>query len=364
MRLLVIAAVSDRSEVALYKGLAEQGVSVEMFCDPRERKQEELQASGINLTELPVRHRLDFSAVRAIREKVLACGIDVIYTPFNRGLSTALFATRDLSVSIVTYRGTLGNLSNYSPASRLTHLHPRVSKIICNCEGVRSYLRSLDVSDDKLEVVYKGHSPSWYEGARAANRARFSVPENAFLVGCIANIRPLKGVDVLLQAAYELQSTTDIHYLLVGDNRDKRIVPLIKKLGLEERVHMCGFRPDVLPLIKACDLTVMPSTIREGFPRAVIEAMTMKKAAVVTDVGGMPEMVVDGVTGKIVKAGSVRALQAAIADYALRPNECEAAGKNAYRYVCRKFSFQPYLDRMLGILEATRPKPTAKLINQ
>ena len=95
-----------------------------------------------------------------------------------------------------------------------------------------------------------------------------------------------------------------------GDLRDE-LSRLIHELGLERHVLLPGFRPDVLSLLKAFDVFVMPS-ITEGLGTSILDAMACTKAVVASDVGGIPEVVERDVTGLLVPARDASALGAAI----------------------------------------------------
>jgi glycosyltransferase involved in cell wall biosynthesis len=95
-----------------------------------------------------------------------------------------------------------------------------------------------------------------------------------------------------------------------GDLRDE-LSRLIHELGLERHVLLPGFRPDVLSLLKAFDVFVMPS-ITEGLGTSILDAMACTKAVVASDVGGIPEVVERDVTGLLVPARDASALSAAV----------------------------------------------------
>jgi glycosyltransferase involved in cell wall biosynthesis len=95
-----------------------------------------------------------------------------------------------------------------------------------------------------------------------------------------------------------------------GDLRDE-LSRLIHELGLERHVLLPGFRPDVLSLLKAFDVFVMPS-ITEGLGTSILDAMACTKAVVASDVGGIPEVVDRDVTGLLVPARDASALGAAV----------------------------------------------------
>ncbi len=142
----------------------------------------------------------------------------------------------------------------------------------------------------------------------------------------IAQLRPQKGHDVLLEAMTRLPA--DVRLVLAGDGPlEATIEAAIGRLGLRERVERLGHVDDVGPLLAAADVVVLPSRY-EGLPLVLLEAMDAGRPIVGTDVPGTRDLVVDGETGLLVPADDPAALAAAItrvlADRALAGRLVEA----------------------------------------
>jgi len=133
------------------------------------------------------------------------------------------------------------------------------------------------------------------------------------VVGTVAAIRRVKGTDLLLEAAIECADLDDTYWLLIGPVRDRKVSRLAKDRRIRDRVRRLGYRPDAPSLISGADLFVMPSR-REALCRALLEAMAQGVCPVVSDAGGMKEVVRNGVDGLIVPRGDVGALARAVRD--------------------------------------------------
>jgi len=158
-------------------------------------------------------------------------------------------------------------------------------------------------------------------------------------------------VDVLLEAALrpELSGRPEIHFLLVGEVRDKRIASLARQGANLKRVHMPGRIDRAATLAKLCNVCVMPSLKREGLPRAIMEAMAQEVPVIVTDVGGMPELVEHNRSGLIVPAGNAAALAEAIAELADDPNHCAEMGKRAKERIMNDFHVTRTIEQTLRL---------------
>jgi glycosyltransferase involved in cell wall biosynthesis len=151
---------------------------------------------------------------------------------------------------------------------------------------------------------------------------------------CPARLVTIKGQQVLLEAlAIVKQERSDWECWLVGDGPNRQeFVQLSLQHGLQDHVHFFGDRDDVPQLLKLADLFIMVS-LQDNFPYAVMEAQLAGKPAIVSDAGGIPEMVEHGVNGLISSVGDAGALSANIRrlleDEALRTSMAEAARSGA-----------------------------------
>jgi glycosyltransferase involved in cell wall biosynthesis len=146
-------------------------------------------------------------------------------------------------------------------------------------------------------------------------RAHYGIPREALLLGTVANLLPLKGYEVMLEALPSILTTLPaVHYLIIGGGGVEycaRLKAITVERGIAERVHFAGFQESVGSYLSALDLYVHPS-LKEAFGLAVVEAMAMGKAVVATTAGGLPEVVAQGETGLLVPPGDAEPLAAAV----------------------------------------------------
>ena len=357
MHLLAVTATNDRSEVEIYRTLAERGHRVHLICDPQwHARQSQLPAgesavarlneTGVTVSTMAVKHRLDISAARALRRIISTESPDVIYAPKNSTLSVALLATSGDTCPVIGYRGTSGHLHRYDPASWLTYFHPRLKAIVCVSEAVRRYLISKKIPPLMLHTIHKGHRVEWYQFKSRPTLDEFGIPPDAFTIGFTGNIRPVKGVEYLLKALPEIDAGLNGHALLAGEVRDKKISELAKAPAIAERAHFAGYRPDAPALTGACNAFIMPSVEREGLPRAVIEAMAQGVPPIVANTGGMPELVTDGICGIVVPPRNSQAITEALTRLAGNPELCRRLGQAAVERIRNEFNIDRTIDKI------------------
>jgi glycosyltransferase involved in cell wall biosynthesis len=355
MKILALTTTMDRPEAGIFAGLARQGLSIHVIGDPSPEHTKTLRAENITIDHYSFKSRFDREGMKKIRAYVKEIKPDIVYALTNRALSTAICARLPKSVSIVAYRGTVGHFSWFDPTSWLTYLNPRIAKIFCVSDAVRNYLLNLGISGSRLATVYKGHKLDWYQNSCTETRHTLGIPADAFVIGCTAVMRRVKGVDDLIQACkLALKEIPNLHLLLVGTIKDRSIQTALDTFPEPERIHLTGFREDAATLAQLMDITVMASKSREGFPKSVIEAMAQGVPAVVTDVGGMPELVDGGKAGCLVEPCNPEKLAAALISISKddsRRNELGEKGRAAIR---DRFSLDRSINDTFKVLQSLR----------
>lgn len=348
---VLIAGLSDdRVERNLVQALQATDLQLHVIVQPDSFAVQDCQDNEIPYVEHAFKNRFERPAVRLYRTIWRHQPIDIVHCLTNRALSTALLATRRMShpPKIVGYRGTMGHLHRWDPTSRLSYLNPRVDAIICVSGAVRDYLRGFDIPDSRLEVIWKGHDPAWYTPAPRADLDALGIPPDATTVAFVGNMRPVKGVDVLLDAFRDISLSENLHLLLFGEVRDRRIQ---KQVGRHPHVHFLGFQPNAASFAGACDIAVMPSIEREGLPKAVLEAMAQGIPAVVSDVGGLPELIEHGVSGLVVPPRDAGALRTALLSLAHDPARRRQMGAAARSRIEGPFNFRHTVEKTLALYQ-------------
>lgn len=149
---------------------------------------------------------------------------------------------------------------------------------------------------------------------RTEVRAELGVPGDDLIVLTVANLRPEKGYDTLLDSARLIVDMgLPVRFLSVGRGSEEQVMAdYHRTLGLGDRFTFLGLREDVLRLLMAADIFVLPSR-QEGLPIVLMEATSAGLPIVATAVGGVPQVLTDGVDGLLVRPNSPSDLAAAMA---------------------------------------------------
>jgi len=184
---------------------------------------------------------------------------------------------------------------------------------------------------------------------RAAARRALGVNEDALVVGMAARLEPQKGCEHFLRAAREvLEEWPGVEFVLVGDGRiGPRLRRLADTLGLGARLHLLGHWEDMPAFYAALDLFVLTS-LWEGMPYVVLEAMACGLAVCATAVPGTREIVEPGVTGVLVPPENDRALARSIVAMLRDPARRRRMGALARRRVSERYTTEAFLARLEG----------------
>jgi glycosyltransferase involved in cell wall biosynthesis len=156
------------------------------------------------------------------------------------------------------------------------------------------------------------------------------VPDGVPLLGAVAVLREQKGLDMLVRAVAEVAwQVPDVRLAVAGEGPERAsLEALAEELGIGPRVMLLGNRSDVPDLLAAFDVAVSASWF-EGSPLAAMEYMDAALPIVATRVGGMPDLIEDGVHGRLVEAGDAAGLAAAVVQLLRDPDGARAMGERA-----------------------------------
>lgn len=193
---------------------------------------------------------------------------------------------------------------------------------------------------DKLEVVPNFVDLNRFRRLPAQEEARrvLGLPQGGPIVICLASLTEEKGQTYLLEAMQAVHSEMpEARLLLVGRDRGRTdLTALADEKGLGESVALLGIREDVPLLLAASDISVLPS-LREGLPVSLLESAAAGLPIVATSVGGIPEIVEDGVGGILVPPQDSGALGEALLALLRDPERRRSMGQAALERVERKF---------------------------
>lgn len=230
---------------------------------------------------------------------------------------------------------------------------------ICVCKDNFEKAKKARVIDPmRTNVIYNGvDMPSTVSAEEA--RKEFDV-DGEIVVLNIAALKEVKGQLFLIEAAKAISKSSEkVKFWIVGEGEKKSYLSeKIRTEDLEQKFNLFGFQKDISKILLTADIFVLPS-LHEAFPYTILEAMAHQKPVVATEVGGVPEAVLDGVTGFLVSPADAGALSERISYLIEHPELRKKMGEAGAQRVAENFNLKLMLeehDRLYSSLLARKSR--------
>jgi glycosyltransferase involved in cell wall biosynthesis len=222
--------------------------------------------------------------------------------------------------------------------------------------GAKRVIENNEFLQEKVKVIYNGIPIERFQKPIPSEkkhklRIEFGLEEE-IVIGIIGRLENKKNHELLF-AAYKIVKDhfPNSRILCVGDgSRKEELRELVKAIELNDRVVFAGLRNDIVECLAIMSILVLPSRI-EGLPNVILEAMAAKCPVIATDVGGVGELIRDGVTGFLVKPGNKQDLAEKITYVLSNQNHVEDVKRNAYSFVNKNFSISRMVKETAEVYE-------------
>ena len=233
--------------------------------------------------------------------------------------------------------------------------HAQTKGIIRNQSLIERYLTDIVVAVSKhtadkstlqgkkpgISIIHNGIDIKKYNIERIDIRNKLKLGDN-FTAIMVASFTQVKGYDILLKSINILiNNGFSFIMMLVGDGPEYNSIELLSKnLNInKDYIRFLGNRNDVFDLLNASDMFILPSRL-EGLPISILEAMSQRLPVIATNVGGIPELVIDGETGILIPPNDPLALAEAMKRMISDPDMRRRMGEAGYQRVASEFSFE------------------------
>lgn len=236
--------------------------------------------------------------------------IDVIQTYFVDGNKIGIIASKFAGVKYnISSRRNQGYWHNFLELLVLRCINHWVDLFISNANNTKEWVvKTEKITRDRISVIYNGIELEAFckadEKERVLFRLQHGFKDDDILVGIVANLRPVKSLDIFLRAAQKvLEINRNVGFVLVGEGPERSALQeLSRSLGVMGSVRFLGAREDIPSILGCLDIGVL-SSVSESFSNAIVEYMAAGLPVVCTRVGGNEEAVDDNVTGYLVASG-------------------------------------------------------------
>ncbi|MEZ8024933.1 MULTISPECIES: glycosyltransferase family 4 protein [unclassified Vibrio] len=345
---------SVRPEAEMFIEMVKQGHEVTVLTQGDAEYAQRFQENGVRVVDAYPNKKICLKTIKAYRAELNSKAYDIFYAFNSKTIPNAAFACIGKKTKLITYRGTTGGLYRHDPSAYLTHLHPKVSGVVCVSKAVANDVKKrVWCNKDNVVTIYKGHELDWYT-VQENKPEEFGLDSNNVIAVCAAHVRPSKGIDVLIRATHFVDNP-NFHLLLIGSGYEPYF-DMAKDSPMSERIHFIGHRKDVPSIMAMADFQIQPSISGEGLPRTIVEAMANGTPSIVTTTGGSPELIEENETGHIVPVKNAQLLGESINNMAKNKEHCAEMGRKAKIRLQRYFSSSETVKQHINFFEKLTKK--------
>ncbi|MEU3657472.1 glycosyltransferase family 4 protein [Streptomyces sp. NPDC032161] len=359
---------SDRVFLDAIRSLRGSGASVEVILPRQGRLAEHLEAHSVpvHTVDFPILRRSLLSlrplaalaaqawpTVRGLAASIRSLAPDVVYVN-TITLPHWMAASRKAEVGVICHVHELDQLPGPLASALLSPLL-LADRLVVNSKATRRYVRSrLPRVGPRVSLVYNGFDMP----ATLPSPPAFACPRRLLLVG---RLSPRKGQDLAIKALSLLVARGhDVVLDLVGDTFDgyewyeEDLRRQVASLGLADRVGFDGYQTDTSSAYAKADVVLVPSTL-ESFGNVAVEGLAAGRPVLATAVGGLPEIVEDGVNGFLFPPGDAATLADGVARLLSDPAKAAAMGAQGARAVRARFGKDRFAQGLSGAVAAVSP---------
>lgn len=322
------------------------------------------EGRGLPTFVLPMHGMMDWSWVSHFRRLLVRERVDVIqaheFTANTYGAALARLVGIPM-VATVHGRNYYGEQVKRRIAYRLVS---RTGTMVTVAQDLKEFLvKHVGVAAGRVHLIYNGIEAKTRRESETLSlgRTELGLRMDDEVVGVVGSLYPVKGHRYLLEAVPQiLKVRPRLKILIVGSgSMEGGLKELVRGLGIQRQVHFLGFRRDVQELLSLIDVFVLPS-LSEGLSLALLEAMAAGKVVVATNVGGNPELVVEGETGFLVPPRDAEALASRLLMLLSNRDQARKLGSNGRRRVLDQFTLNTMVQRYEQLYATCLRQPGAR----
>jgi glycosyltransferase involved in cell wall biosynthesis len=362
-RVLLIAAANattgggERHVADLVRRLPRAGFDVALVCPEGGDLGGLARGLGVPVCPVPIDRGFSLGALRAVHAAIVAAAPDVVHPHGSRAAAFARiadpYAARRVVYTVhgihVNEAGSASRRAAFMGIERILRLRTARFVTVCASDVAKGVRLGL-LTDARTTTIHNGIGLPPADTPRGRFRAEFGIREQAPLVLSVGRLHEQKDQKTLLDAWRGVAAAHPEAVLaIVGSGPlESRLRGMVAAAGLQDSVRLVRPRAELAEAYVDADLLALSSRW-EGFPYVLLEAMSFGLPVVSTAVDGIPEAVVDGVTGALVPPESPPALARALNGLLSDPARCRSFGEAGQRRVAAEFTLDRMIERLCGV---------------
>lgn len=329
-------------------GMMRRGHELSLIVQPESKLYARLNNRGIKIYPVRMRSGFDLKAIFITMAILKKERIQIVHTHSSIDSWVVGLASR--------WYGKVLILRTRHVATAIRATFPY--RYLCHClittgENIRRiFIDKYKLAEDKVVSIPTGVDLRLFSPDVSGEKVRqqLGLGKEIPLLGHVGIFRGKKGHRYFLEACRSIkEEIPQARFLIVGEGPiEKHIREWIKELSLEREVILTGFREDINEVLASLDILVM-SSVDEGVPQVISQALAVGKRVVASSIGGIPELIKDGVTGLLVPPADPRAITQACLRLLRDKSLSSCLGQAGRKLVEEKFSLEAMLDKIEGI---------------
>lgn len=296
--------------------------------------------------------------VQAIKSIIKELGIDLVHSNSPRIAYHSGLAARWAGIPNVTHVRDIST-TPFESILKAAFVYAISDRIVVVSQATKSTIVELfPCAERKIEVVYNGVEPALKFDPLEIDmlRAEFGATDQVILLATIGQLSRWKGHDIVLRALPSIREKFPNTRLLIvgeglhsGEDYRSYLIELASQLQVSQHIVFTGFRRDVPLILSAIDLLIHYPVEPDPLPRILLEASAQETLIVASDIGGIGEVVLDGITGRLVSPGQPATLVEAILSLLNNPDLAAQMRTAAGKRACQVFSIEQHVASMEAI---------------
>jgi glycosyltransferase involved in cell wall biosynthesis len=324
--------------------------------DPKYDLPNRAAALGVTLVDIPESGAIDFGALRRLSREICEFRPHLLHAhDYKTNLISVLLGKWHRVPAITTVHGYVtrtARLNRYYAVDRWSLRW--LQHVIAVSDDIYEQVIGLGVKADRCTMIPNAIDAEAFQRRTEKGEAkrRFGIAGDRIVVGAVGRLSAEKGFDLLLRAVDRLISEgLPLELVIAGEGPAREeLEKVVASAANCDRLRLLGHCSDVMPFYEAMDIFAL-SSLREGLPNALLEAMSMEVPTVATRIAGVPKVVEDGVSGLLIEAGDETALADAIRCVAVDAELREKLGTGGRRCMIERFSFHKRMERVREVYD-------------
>ncbi|MBT7558024.1 glycosyltransferase family 4 protein [Candidatus Woesearchaeota archaeon] len=324
-----------------------RGYGVSIAAQPNSQLIQKAREANISVLPLTMNKGFNIGAILKLIKFIKINKVNIIHTHSSVDSRTGGIAGRIAGIKVVRSR----HISMPVSKSWLTWFQymKLANRVITSGEFIKQELIKVNkMLPERIVSAPAGVDEKRFSINKEASniKVEFKIDKDCFIIGMVSVIRSWKGHEFVIRAMESLKKKIpNVHLLIVGDGPVKeKVLSLIKELSLEESITLVGYQKDPVPFYQVMDVVVLPSYAGEATSQTLPQAMLMGKPVISTNIGGLPEVVIDRETGLIVLPKDSKSIYQAVLELFSDANLRDTIVKNGREHALNFFTFKKMVD--------------------